>query len=529
MRADLQVAEALGAGSDTVITYNCLMPWTVSIPAIALSSAPPAEIDTELIAVPVFEADPDESDLRTFDQATGGALMRAHESREFQGKLYEILVTPAGDGWRASRIAFVGAGKRAEFTTERLRRVAAAAALGARQRRTQRFAWMHRGDLPLARSVQAATEGIILSAFSADRYKSGERGAPPIEDALIVAEGSEQPSQLEAAIERGRVLGESSNLARELSNEPSNVLTPTVFAERAREMCSAVGLDVQILGEQEIAELGMGLLLGVARGSAEPPRVIVMRYSAAGAPRTPVLGLVGKGITFDTGGISIKPADGMERMKDDMAGGAAVVCAMRAIALMKAPIHVIGVVPTTENMPGGRAVKPGDVLTSASGKTVEVINTDAEGRLILGDGLWYAQKLGATHLVDVATLTGAAVVALGKVSAAIFGQPEEWVEVVRETALAAGDRCWPMPLYDEYAEQIRSDIADMMNTGGRPAGACTAAMFLKEFVGEVPWAHLDVAGVAWLDDAKPWMAKGASGVAVRTLAELAFTSDGWKQ
>jgi leucyl aminopeptidase len=323
------------------------------------------------------------------------------------------------------------------------------------------------------------------------------------------------------------VLGECSNLARELSNEPSNVLTPTAFAERAKEICTAVGLDVDILGEREIADLGMGLLLGVAKGSAEPPRVIVIRYTPPGAPRTPVLGLVGKGITFDTGGISIKPADGMERMKDDMAGGAAVVCAMRALALLKAPIHVIGVVPTTENMPGGRALKPGDVLTSASGKTVEVINTDAEGRLILGDGLWYAQKLGATHLVDVATLTGAAVVALGKVTAAIFGQPDDWVQTVRETALAAGDRCWPLPLYDEYAEQLRSDIADMMNTGGRPAGACTAAMFLKEFVGTMPWAHLDVAGVAWLDDAKPWMAKGASGVAVRTLAELAFTSDSW--
>jgi len=214
-------------------------------------------------------------------------------------------------------------------------------------------------------------------------------------------------------------------------------------------------------------------------------------------------------------------------MKDDMAGGAAVVCAMRAIALLRAPIQVIGVVPTTENMPGGRALKPGDVLTSASGKTIEVINTDAEGRLILGDGLWYAQRLGATHLVDVATLTGAAVVALGKVTAALFGQPEPWVHAVRSTALAAGDRCWPMPLYDEYAEQLKSDIADMMNTGGRPAGACTAAMFLKEFVGTTPWAHLDVAGVAWLDEPKPWMTKGATGVAVRTLAELAFTSETW--
>jgi leucyl aminopeptidase len=503
------------------------MVWTVSIPAIALSSAPPGEIEADLIAVPVFEGDLDETDLRAFDAASGGVLMRARESRELQGKLYEVIVTPAGNDWRASRIAFIGAGKRSEFDTERLRRVAAAAALAARQRRVQRFAWVHRGDLPEVPSVQAATEGIILSAFSADRYKSGERGAPPLEDVLIVAGVAEQPSALEAAIERGRILGESSNLARELSNEPSNVLTPHVFAERAREMCAAVGLDVEILGEREIAQLGMGLLLGVAKGSEEPPRVIVIRYSPAGAPQTPVLGLVGKGITFDTGGISIKPADGMERMKDDMAGGAAVVCALRAIALLKAPIQVIGVVPTTENMPSGRAVKPGDVLTSASGKTVEVINTDAEGRLILADGLWYAQKLGATHLVDVATLTGAAVVALGKVTAAIFGQPERWVQTVRETALAAGDRCWPMPLYDEYAEQLRSDIADIMNTGGRPAGACTAAMFLKEFVGSAPWAHLDVAGVAWLDEAKPWMAKGASGVAVRTLAELAFTSDSW--
>jgi leucyl aminopeptidase len=218
----------------------------------------------------------------------------------------------------------------------------------------------------------------------------------------------------------------------------------------------------------------------------------------------------------------------MERMKDDMAGGAAVICAMRAIGLLNAPINVIGIVPATENMPGGRAMKPGDVLTSASGKTVEVINTDAEGRLVLGDGLWYARKLGATHLVDVATLTGAAVVALGKVTSALFGQPDEWVEIVRRTAQDAGDRCWPMPLYDEYAEQLRSDIADMLNTGGRPAGACTAAMFLKEFAGGLPWAHLDVAGTAWSDEARPWMPKGASGVAVRTLAELAFTSATWK-
>ena len=313
-----------------------------------------------------------------------------------------------------------------------MRRIAGAAALGARQRRVQRFAWLNRGDIPLLAAVQAATEGIALSAFSPDRYKSGERGAPPIDQVLIVAVSVDHPAEVEAAIERGRILGESSNIARELSNEPSNVLTPAIFAERATEICEAAGVSVEVLDERAIAKLGMGLLLGVSRGSAEPPRVIVMRHRPAGAPAAPVLGLVGKGITFDTGGISIKPADGMERMKDDMAGGAAVVCAMRAISLLNAPINVIGVVPTTENMPGGRALKPGDVLTSASGKTVEVINTDAEGRLILGDGLWYAQQLGATHLVDVATLTGAAVVALGKVTSAIFGQPTAWVDVVRQ-------------------------------------------------------------------------------------------------
>jgi leucyl aminopeptidase len=504
------------------------MPSTASLPAIALSAASPADIDTDLLAVPVFEGDDTASDLRTLDGATGGALMRAQESQELRGKLYELLITPVTSDWRPARVAFIGAGRRSEFTTERLRRVAAAAALGARQRRIQRFAWFNRGDIPLLAAVQAATEGIALSAFSPDRYKSGERGAPPIDQVLIVADSVDRPSEVEAAIERGRVLGESSNIARELSNEPSNVLTPTIFAERAIEICEPAGVSVEVLDEHAIANLGMGLLLGVARGSAEPPRLIVMRHRPAGAPASPVLGLVGKGITFDTGGISIKPADGMERMKDDMAGGAAVVCAMRAIALLNAPINVIGIVPTTENMPGGRALKPGDVLTSASGKTVEVINTDAEGRLILGDGLWYAQQLGATHLVDVATLTGAAVVALGKVTSAIFGQPQAWVDVVRQAAEDAGDRCWPMPLYDEYSEQLKSEIADILNTGGRPAGACTAAMFLKEFAGGLPWAHLDVAGTAWSDDPKPWMAKGASGVAVRGLAELAFTSAKWK-
>ena len=447
------------------------------------------------------------------------------------GRPYEFLITPVVAGaWRSRRLAAVGAGRAADFNTDRLRKLAAAAGLTARQRKAARVAFVVRGTLPPADAAQAVAEGLMLAAFSSDQYKTGERSGPPAEEFLVVLPDGQSPAAaLERAVERGRILGESCNIARALSNEPSNVLTPRVFADRAAEIVRAAGATVEILDEQAIERLGMGLLLGVAKGSAEPPRVIVMTHEPPNAPAQPVLGLVGKGITFATGGISIKPADGMERMKDDMAGGAAVICAMRAIALIGAPIKVVGIVPTTENMPGGRAVKPGDVLRGASGKTVEVINTDAEGRLILGDGLWYAQKLGATHLVDVATLTGACMVALGKVASGLFGQPDAWVDTLRAVSQRAGDRCWPMPLFEEYAEQLRSEIADLVNSGGRPAGACTAAMFLREFAGGLPWAHLDIAGTAWVDEPKPFQTKGATGIAVRTLAELAFSADSWRR
>jgi leucyl aminopeptidase len=503
---------------------------------VTLVTSAPADVETDLLVVPVLEDENVPQAIPGLSQATGGAIDKALATREVQGKPYELFLTPVTSGWRAARIATIGAGRRADFTLERLRRTATAAALAAKQRHVARIAFLlrpspdSRFDPPAA--AQAIVEGMILAAFNGDRHKSHDRCGPgPEQMALVVPSGmpgGASQAALEQAVERGRVLGECSNIARDLCNEPANVLTPSVFAERAVEISREVGLSVEVLDEDEIARLRMGLLLGVARGSAEPPRVIVMRHEPAGAPASPVLGLVGKGITFDTGGISIKPAEGMDRMKDDMAGGAAVVCAMRAIAALGAPIRVIGIVPAAENMPGGRAIKPGDVLTGASGKTVEVLNTDAEGRLILGDGLWYAQRLGATHLVDVATLTGACVVALGKAAAGLFGQPETWTEAIRKIAARTGDRAWPMPLYDEYAEQLRSEVADMVNTGGRAAGACTAAIFLKEFANDVPWAHLDVAGTAWADDAKPWQTKGPTGVAVRTLAELALSSGDWK-
>ena len=508
---------------------------------IAYHNAPLAAIDVDLLVVPWFEGEKPGL-FGGLDQATGGQLTRALSSKEFTGKTFDMFVTPTvNSSWKGRRIALIGAGREGTFDTALARRLATVASLAARQRRIESLAFVLRpglpdpsGDIDLAAFLQSVAEGLTLAEFDGASYKTSDAAlGGPARLTIAVSDLSdaspESTPRREAAIARGRLLGECSNLARQLANEPGNTLTPIEFAARASAIVGEGGASVEILDEHQIADLGMGLLLGVARGSSEPPRLMVFRHDPPGAaPGGPVLGLVGKGITFDTGGISIKPADGMERMKDDMAGGAAVACAMRAIGKLGAPIRVIGVVPSTENMPGGRAIKPGDILKSAEGKTVEVINTDAEGRLILGDGLWYARKLGATHLVDVATLTGAIVVALGKLTTGVFGTPDWWVEHVRRVGDRAGDRMWPMPIDAEYFDQLKSEIADFTNTGGRPGGSITAALFLKEFTGGLPWAHLDIAGTAWAEEARPYLPKGPSGVAVRTLTELAFTSEAWK-
>ena len=496
---------------------------------IACVTGSPDAVDVDLLFIPWFD-DESADAVPGLDGATAGELARALARKEFRASPFELFVTPIVErGWHARRVAVAGAGRRVDGGSDRLRKLASMAGLVARQKQEGRVGFVIRGEGDITALAQAVAEGLTLAEFNGGTYKTGEPQptAVPSWTVVVAGVGTKSGDALTKSIARGRVLGECSNLARALANEPGNTLTPREFANRTAAMATDAGVRVDVLDETRIAELGMGLLLGVARGSSEPPRLIVFRHDPPGAPDTPVLGLVGKGITFDTGGISIKPADGMERMKDDMAGGAAVACAMRALALLGAPIRVIGVVPTTENMPGGRAIKPGDILKSASGKTVEVINTDAEGRLILGDGLWYTRQLGATHLVDVATLTGAVVVALGKLTSGLFGTPVEWVERVRTVAEREGDRAWPMPLFDDYFEQLKSEIADFSNTGGRPAGSITAALFLKEFTGGLPWVHMDIAGTAWADEARPFMPKGATGVAVRTLAELAFEPTPW--
>jgi leucyl aminopeptidase len=423
----------------------------------------------------------------------------------------------------------VGLGPRTLCDTTRVRRAASTAALVARERRWRRLAMALPAILPVTDEAQVVAEGLTLAAFYTGVYKNDPDARPTSIEYLVVPSDDEalDRPEVERAAGRGYILGACSNLARSLANEPANTMTPRAFADLAGQVGAAAGLTVDILDEDRIAGLNMGLLLSVARGSAEAPRVVVLRYDPPRASSSAVLGLVGKGVTFDTGGISIKDADGMHRMKTDMSGGAAVVAAMKAIAALTPGIRVVGVVPLVENMPGGRAMRPGDVIRSADGKSVEVLDTDAEGRLILADALWYARDLGATHLVDVATLTGAIGIALGRTTSGLFGTPDWWVSLVGRTANRAGDRAWAMPTFDDYREQLRSEIADLSNIGGRPAGAITAAVFLKEFTGGLPWAHLDIASTAWADEAQPYQPKGPTGVAVRTLAELPFTCAEW--
>src|SRR5208282_2825983 len=362
--------------------------------------------------------------------------------------------------------------------------------------------------------VRAIVEGAFVGNFDPGYYKSDRKDKDrdkdqKIDDVTILVPGNILKT-LESALQSARIVAESQNFTRDLVNEPSNRMTPTILAERARKMAAEVGLKCEVLGADKIRQLKMGAFWGVAQGSDEPPALIVLRYEPEGAAKDVHLGLVGKGVTFDTGGISIKPADGMEKMKYDMAGAATMIGAMRAIALLKPKVKVTAVVLATENMPSGKAQKPGDVQIAMSGKSIEIINTDAEGRLILADGLSYARQLGCTHLVDAATLTGAVVVALGYVNAGIFASTDEMYDRFENATQQAGEKMWRLPLDDEYKETLKSNIADIVNSGGRWGGAISAAMFLKEFAEDTPWIHLDIAGTAWMEENKPWIAKGPS-------------------
>jgi leucyl aminopeptidase len=476
--------------------------------------------------------------LLTQSSDLADAAARALGPGEFKAALGETALIHATDrlksaGFQAERLLLVGLGKAKDLSLDKLRKGAGTAVRAAKARSVRNLAIAFpdapiETNLPLAQlsaslSARALVEGAQLAELDWDTYHSDRKDSNINELALVskvVDDNSAQ--QMQAGFHEGLIVAAAQNFTRSLVNEPGNVLTPTELGARAKAMCDEAGLACEVYSTEKIRELKMEAFWSVAKGSAEPPALIVMTYEpSGGAPAdSPILGLVGKGITFDSGGISLKPGDGMEKMKYDMAGAAAMIGAMHAIARLKPAVKVVAVVCAAENMPGGRASKPGDVVTAMSGTTIEIVNTDAEGRLVLADGLHYAKTLGATHLIDAATLTGACVVALGMLNAGLFSNDEAACAKFVNALAISGENFWRLPCTEDYRENISSEIADIKNTGkNRWGGATSAAMFLKEFAGDTPWVHLDIAGCAWNEEKKPWLPYGPSGVAVRSIVE----------
>jgi len=486
-----------------------------------LSSSAPSQLETDCLVVVVLDRgdkDKPAPSVECADAAVREATKDVLASGEVTGKTFETTLLHRPAGLKAKRLLLLGGGKAKTFSAAELRKLAGAAVRTLKSKSIRSFAFaLPESSVAATDGVRAIVEGAFVGNFDPDYYKS-DRKDEKIDAVTIVVAGDTKA--LESTMQVGRIIAESQNFTRDLVNEPSNRMTPTILAERAKKMAGEVGLSCEVYGADKIKALKMGAFWGVAQGSDEPPALIVLRYDPVGAADKVHLGLVGKGVTFDTGGISIKPADGMEKMKYDMAGAATMIGAMRAIALLKPKVKVTAIVCATENMPSGKAQKPGDVQIAMSGKSIEIINTDAEGRLILADGLCYARQLGCTHLVDAATLTGAVVVALGYVNAGIFASDDQMYERFAKANKEAGEKMWRLPLDDEYKEIIKSNIADIVNSGGRWGGAISAAMFLKEFAEDTPWIHLDIAGTAWMEDSKPWIAKGPSGIALRSLVEF---------
>jgi leucyl aminopeptidase len=491
---------------------------------IQLDPQPYSSIQADALVTYVFDKESKlDGVLGEIDRAMKGRVASLVASGEITGKALETVLIHFPEGLAAQRLLLVGAGKPDKFNVSDLRKIAGTALRYLKSRGVKKIAFLAREEERGLPAAQCVVEGLVVADFESDKYRT-EKKKGEIQSASLSGFETDLAGSLAKAIDDGRVIAESQNFARDLINEPSNYLTPRMLAARAEAMAKEVGLGIEILDERKIAELKMGALIGVAQGSVEPPRVIVVRYTPANPrPGAPVLGLVGKAVTFDTGGISIKPANNMEKMKYDMGGGATMLGVMRALAYLKPSVSVIAVVPSAENMPGGRAQKPGDVQVAMSGKTIEVINTDAEGRMVLADGVFYARQLGCTHLIDAATLTGAIEVALANVHVGAFGTPREYLDNFLDSAKATGEKMWPMPIDDEYQQMIKSDIADIRNTGsGKGGGASTGAWFIKEFAGDTPWIHLDIASTTWIDEGRPWLAKGPTGIAIRSIVDFAL-------
>lgn len=490
-----------------------------------------ARLPAHAIVVNLFEgAQKPSGATGAVDSALGGVITQLIADGEIKGKLGEVTLIHTLGRIEPKRVVVVGLGKAEAFNLDRVRSAAASALKHLRRIDADTVATIVHGagigGLDARDATQALVEGSVLGLYSFRRHVTKEPEYGEIAELSIVERDQAKLPAIEEGCRRGRIIAEATNYARDMVNEPSNYLTPAQMAERAVELAKAYGLEVSVLEREDMERLGMGALLGVAQGSHQPPKLITLTYKGDDRANASNVGFLGKGITFDSGGISIKPAEGMGEMKGDMAGGAAVMGAMRAIAQLKPKINVTGVIPATENLPGGAAQKPGDVVKAMNGKTIEVVNTDAEGRLILADALCYARTLNLSPLIDLATLTGAMRIALGDIVSGAFTNQQELMDKVIQAGARAGERIWQMPLYEEYKEPIKSDYADMRNTGNRSAGAITAAQFLAEFAEDTPWVHLDIAGTSRTDKDKGYNPKGATGVGVRTLVNLALEMAG---
>jgi leucyl aminopeptidase len=493
---------------------------------VHIETSPLEKLTPDALAVICFETETAAGTNADPEVATqSGWLAELRSSGEFTGKLYEISILHRPHGIGAKRLVVVGGGKRDKFSSVEARNIGGALVRALKCKGTRSIALALEGA-DFKSHVTAAVEGAVLGAWEADKYKSDPKLREKQVDSFTIAVPRGNARDLNEALQLGSIIAESQNLTRDLVNEPANKLIPSALAEAAKEMAGEVGLACEVLDQNQMAKLGMGALLGVAQGSANPPFLIVIRYQPSTTAGKDHLALIGKGVTFDTGGISIKPADSMDKMKYDMAGAAAVIGAMRAIGRLKPSVPVTGYVPTVENMVNGNAQRPGDIVTALSGKTIEVLNTDAEGRLILADAITYANRNGATHIVDAATLTGAIGIALGHYNTGVFTNDQAFLDRLLAASRIAGEKTWQLPLDEEYKEYLKSAFADLPNIGGRYGGSITAAWFLREFADPTPWVHLDIASTAWIDDAKPWLSKGPTGVGVRSFVQLALD---WRQ
>lgn len=479
--------------------------------------------DALVVGIPAAEA-PLSDTAAALDTEMDGLIARLRRDGEIKGKIGETTLLHTAGILAAERVILTGIGDPSALTVADLRRAAATGARAARKAGLSSFATTLYGleAFTAVAATQAIVEGTLTGLYRFDTYRNSDLGRVEV---MAVLCGAADPADVEQGMRRGQAVAAGVTLARDLINEPPNVLTPGELARRARVMAQENGLEYEVMDSAAMRELGMNALLGVAAGSDEPPAFVIVRYRAAQATGVSLC-LVGKGITFDSGGISIKPAENMHLMKGDMGGAAAVLGAMRAIAGLKPDLTVTALVPTTENLLGGRAQTPGDVVRAMNGVTIEVINTDAEGRLILADALSYAVREGLGPLVDVATLTGACGVALGPFYTGVFSNNDDLVTALLGAATRAGEKMWRLPLDPAYEELIKSDVAEIKNSAGRAGGAINAAMFLQHFVGTTPWVHLDIAPTSWSDKDEGELTKGGSGVAVRTLVALAETRAG---